>query len=70
MSNKELTEAEYEEYSKKISDAVERAYAALKEAEKLSLESGIEFNFSPAYGMGGYFDPESEDGWRSSSQDC
>ena len=60
---------------KTVKEAVEAAYAALAEAEQLALESGESFGFHPAYGMGGYFDPEEEneytgDNWFPSSLGC
>ena len=60
---------------KTVDEAVAAAYAALAQAEELSLETGEGFSFSPAYGMGGYFDPESVDydtdqNWRPSSLSC
>ena len=60
---------------KTVSEAVAAAYAALAAAEDLALETGEGFNFSQAYGMGGYFDPEEEneytgDNWFPSSLGC
>ena len=34
---------------------VKEAEAALTEAENLADEYGLEFHFSPSYGMGGYY---------------
>lgn len=58
-----------------VKEAVAAAYAALAEAERLATETGESFQFSPAYGMGGYFDPEDEDEdtgghWFPSSLGC
>jgi hypothetical protein len=60
---------------KTVSEAVAAAYEALGEAERIALETGEGFSFSPAYAMGGYFDPESIDEdmgthWRPSSLNC
>lgn len=66
-----------EEANAAISAKVNEAYAALREAKTIADEHLLGFSFSPAYGMGGYYqgNPEnrsrySEDGWVSSSQDC
>lgn len=60
---------------KTVGEAVAAAYEALAEAEDLAIETGESFSFSPAYGMGGHFDPESEneytgDNWFPSSLGC
>lgn len=71
--------------SKKIAEQLEIADKALAKAEKIADESGVSFSWSgPAYGMGGYYQPEEkkpegsdedwyssdEAGWRASSQSC
>lgn len=62
-----------------ISEKVKEAEAALSVAEGLAEEHGIEFSFSPAYGMGGYFQDKNQWsesnsnpdwGWESSSANC
>lgn len=70
-----------EEARKLIAEKVEAAQKALHEAEKLADQHGIGFGFHPAYGMGGYYQPEvdetygedwspSNTGWLASSQSC
>ncbi len=59
----------------KIDELVKEAYAKITEAEELSEQSGLEFYFSPAYGMGGTYYPENNawevsPGWSASSQSC
>lgn len=61
--------------SKTLKEAVAAAYAALSEAEDIALATGESFIFEPVYGMGGYFDPESENEdngtyWHPSSTSC
>lgn len=59
-----------------LNAAVAEAYAALSKAEKIAEELEVEFDFEPAYGMGGWYCPEScaqsgaEIGWNPSSQSC
>ncbi len=59
-----------------IAIQVAKAYAALKAAEKLAIEHGLDFSFRPAYGMGGWFvgttdeDNSSAPGWQASSHNC
>lgn len=43
--------------------------AKLAEAENLASKYKLEFDISPAYGMGGYFDGEKGE-WHPSSQSC
>lgn len=52
-----------------ISEKIRQINLMLKECEKLATETGIGFEFSPVYGMGGYFDPEQQE-WLPSSQSC
>ena len=71
----EFTEEQLKEASKKISECVSEAYAALERAEAIADEFSVGFSFSPAYGMGGYYDPEqiseySEEHWHASSHNC
>lgn len=61
MSTKEL-QAE-------LAALVQAAYAALGEAESFATEHKLDFNFSPEYGMGGYYDGD-EGEWNPSSQSC
>ena len=42
----------------KLSKAVDAVYLALEEAVKISDEVGEGFDFSPVYGMGGYYTPK------------
>lgn len=72
-----FTEAEVREAQSQISKHVSAAYAELDKAKALADKYKLDFHFSPAYGMGGYYngDPDerseySEDGWRPSSQSC
>lgn len=62
-----------------IADKVNQAEKLISEAEKLADEHGLEFDFSPAYGMGGEYigkgSPRlasgwNEQGWNPSSQSC
>lgn len=60
---------------KTVKEAVAAAYDALAQAEDLAIKTGESFSFSPAYGMGGCFDPEEEneytgDNWFPSSLSC
>jgi hypothetical protein len=58
-----------EEAVAKIADLVVEAYSAINEAESLADEHGLDFSFSPAYGMGGWYDGEDQC-WNPSSQSC
>lgn len=72
MSTKEL--------NAKLAALVQEVYDALRAAEDFAEEHKLGFSFSPAYGMGGYFDGEQvggtnewgdeSDGWNPSSQSC
>lgn len=59
-----------------IAELVARAEDAIRKAEALADEHGLEFSFSPAYGMGGYYvgagadNTWSEQGWNPSSMSC
>lgn len=77
------TDAERQAASTEISKLVNEAKKLIRKAEKLATENRVDFSFSIAYGMGGYFDggedydPEDYDedyvhetGWRASSQSC
>ena len=44
-----------------------KAEEMLGEAEGVATEYGLEFSFSPAYGMGGWFESGE---WSPSSQSC
>ncbi len=72
-----------EQAVKELAEKVAEAYAALDAAKVIANEHGLEFSFSPAYGMGGYYtgkdehwdgsdddDWESSYGWSPSSQSC
>lgn len=61
MSTKEL-QAE-------LGELVKQAEIALVEAERFADKHGLDFSFSPAYGMGGYYDGE-EGEWNPSSESC
>lgn len=43
-----------------LNEAVQKIYDAIEEAEKISLETGVDFCLDVEYGMGGYFDPTEE----------
>ena len=67
------------EKSAQLSALIKQAEAKLDEAVEFARENGLSFHWNgPAYGMGGYFDPEEtkdewgEDtgGWAASSQSC
>lgn len=68
--------------NKKLKELVSTAEAALAEAELFAIKHGLEFSFSPAYGMGGtfygsmedsnksYYGIDNDHGWIASSQTC
>ena len=60
---------EIENATEKLDQIVEQFNAKLKEAENLASKYKLEFDISPAYGMGGYFDGEKGE-WHPSSQSC
>lgn len=64
MSEEKLTQQEAIE---KLAELVEIAENALKTAEKFSNEYNLEFGFSPAYGMGGWYESGE---WHPSSESC
>lgn len=62
-----------------IREKLDAANKALEEAATIAREHNTSFSWSgPTYGMGGYFDPESDtdqwgeptDGWLASSNSC
>lgn len=57
MATKKEIEAKQKAALAEIETHVETAYAALKRATVLADENGVTFDFSPAYGMGGYYHP-------------
>lgn len=72
-----MAELTREEARQEIQQLVESAYASINLAVALADEHTIEFDFSVAYGMGGYYYPEGSDGarydgsgWQSSSSSC
>ncbi len=71
-----LSDREIKIRNEELSVLVEEAYAALKKCEAFADKYHLEFSWSPAYGMGGWYygDPAEreypEDGWRSSSASC
>lgn len=74
MTGKKMTE---QEANAALAEKVRVAYVAIEEATKIADEYKISFDFSPAYGMGGCYQPagdfdssDSEGGWQSSSQSC
>ena len=52
-----------------ISEKMAHVYATIKECEELAIETGIGFRFRHVWGMGGYYDGETEE-WLPSSQSC
>lgn len=54
-----------EEASKMISEKIQIAYDAIKEAEELADEYGLEMSFNPAYGMGGWYYGKNSEAWDS-----
>jgi len=69
---KKMTE---QEAVAEIANLTEAAYEAIRKAEALADEYGVDFSFSVSYGMGGSYiskkTPEwDEEGWVSSSQNC
>jgi hypothetical protein len=73
-----------QEATKLISEKITAAYALISEAEAISEQSGVGFNFDLTYGMGGHYLPQSQaaewfssdcygeerGGWQASSQSC
>lgn len=67
-----------QEAVERIAVLVGAAEENIAEAEKLADEFGLDFGFSPAYGMGGTFYGEghpwingyTEQGWNPSSMSC
>ena len=59
-----------------MDEKVSEAYAALSEAQSIADAHKLSFEFSPAYGMGGWYEGDTEerdgfnDGWMPSSQSC
>lgn len=58
-----------------LNEAVQKIHDAIKEAEKISLETGVDFGLDVEYGMGGYFDPTEKNEvtgshWFPSSLSC
>lgn len=52
----------------RIAELVQQAYDALSEATRIADQHKIEFDFSPAYGMGGTYLPAgSQDPWSAST---
>ena len=55
-------------------EAVQKVYEALDEAIAISKEIGEGFDFTPTYGMGGYYEPvgnlHENIGWNPSSLGC
>lgn len=72
MREDNMTDKEKQAHLAKL---VGEAAAKLSEAEKFALEHGLTFDWSPAYGMGGYFDGKEkhnylEQHWHPSSHSC
>jgi hypothetical protein len=72
-----------QEATKLIAEKVQEAYRLINEAAEISDQSGVGFGFNVAYGMGGYYQPNSDpdwsssdfygeyhSGWQASSQSC
>lgn len=67
-----------EEAVAKIAQLVSQAEGNISEAAELADEFSLDFNFSPAYGMGGNYYGEghpwingyTEQGWNPSSMSC
>lgn len=67
MSTKELQQ--------ELAALVNAAEEALSKATSFADEHKLSFSYSPAYGMGGYYNSNPEDrwqelGWNPSSQSC
>lgn len=56
------TSEERKEALKQISALVSEAAEKLREAQGIADEAKVSFRFSPAYGMGGTYIPDTEDG--------
>lgn len=57
------------EATAKIAELTAEAKAKVREAQDLADKYGVEFSFSIAYGMGGYYQPQYKEGvseWNSS----
>lgn len=73
-----------QEATKLIAEKINAAQALINEAEEISNESGVGFDWDLAYGMGGWYNPKPKDesewtssdyyeedyGWQASSQSC
>lgn len=58
-----------QEAAKLVAQKVDEAYNALTEAQRLADKHDLAFSFSPAFGMGGYYDGH-EGEWNASSHSC
>lgn len=65
---------EYKNASALIAEQLQIAHDAIDEAKKISDESGVDFSFDLAYGMGGWYQPKADEyteaGWQPSSMSC
>jgi hypothetical protein len=50
------------EVAAKIAELTRQAHALIDEAERLADESGVDFTFSVAWGMGGHYYPPKREG--------
>ena len=64
-----MTTLTQEEANKRLALLVENMQKAFNEAESFADQHGLEFHFSPAYGMGGWYDGK-EGQWNASSESC
>jgi len=71
MTTEKLTK---EQASALIASKLELAYELIAECESIAEENKIDFKFSVAYGMGGWYmgsvNDDDENGWNPSSQNC
>jgi hypothetical protein len=73
------TEARQKEVQKQIDEKLQVAYAAIREAQRIADKENVSFRFDLAYGMGGTYMPEGDEGrdgenddngWAASSRGC
>lgn len=68
LQNYPVDEKKRETALKNMANFVAQAKVNLEAAQAIADEWGVDFSFSPAYGMGGTYYGNS--GWNSSSQNC
>lgn len=56
--SKEFTEEQIKKANEEISNLLGEAHAKISEAEKIADDYKLDFTFSVAYGMGGWYEPK------------